>query len=248
MQQTRPGTGTSLIIFYSAQRLLVSQRLILFSFCTQHLDDCAESFMMSVMHNGFLRTMKAHYTINEGDLGVIRPMVYCRESLMAEFSKSAGLPVINENCPACFEEPKERARVKKLLSREELNYPNFYDNIRRSLIPLMHGDLEPILHGYTDDVVSKARKRLVPPDSKNKDIDNDYDGEEKKDGEADVSTLSKSLAEASTDDLIRELARRKAEKHRLAGAMKRLEETAENQAASAANAVCTVDGACSFFD
>ena len=162
---------------------------------------------------------------------------------MADFSKSAGLPVINENCPACFEEPKERARVKKLLSREELNYPNFYDNIRRSLIPLMHGDLEPILHGYTDDVVSKARKRLVPQGSKKKD-----DGEEKKDCETDMSALSKSLADVSTDDLIRELARRKAEKHRLAGAMKRLEETAESQAASAAKAVCTVDGACSFFD
>eukprot|EP00957_Ditylum_brightwellii_P016646 1251721-Ditylum_brightwellii.AAC.1 len=30
----------------------------------QHLDDCAESFLMSVMHNGFIRTMKANYQIN----------------------------------------------------------------------------------------------------------------------------------------------------------------------------------------
>lgn len=29
----------------------------------QHLDDLAESFMMSVFHNGRLRTMKAHYTV-----------------------------------------------------------------------------------------------------------------------------------------------------------------------------------------
>ena len=35
-----------------------------------------------------------------------------------EFSYTARLPVINENCPACFEEPKERHRVKKMLSRE----------------------------------------------------------------------------------------------------------------------------------
>jgi len=76
----------------------------------QHLDDCAESFMMSVMHNGFLRTMKAHYEIDAGDLSVIRPLIYCRESLMTDFAKNVKLPVINENCPACFEEPKERAR------------------------------------------------------------------------------------------------------------------------------------------
>ncbi|EEC43307.1 predicted protein, partial [Phaeodactylum tricornutum CCAP 1055/1] len=77
----------------------------------QHLDDCAESFMMSVMHNGFLRTMKANYQINAGGISVIRPLAYCRESLMTEFARSANLPVINENCPACFEEPKERARI-----------------------------------------------------------------------------------------------------------------------------------------
>jgi tRNA(Ile)-lysidine synthase TilS/MesJ len=37
----------------------------------QHLDDMAESFLMSVMHNGFVRTMQAHYEINAGDLSVI---------------------------------------------------------------------------------------------------------------------------------------------------------------------------------
>ena len=91
----------------------------------QYLDDLAESFMMSVMHNGFLRTMKANYKIDAGDLSVIRPLAYCRESVMTEFAKSANLPIINENCPSCFEEPKERARIKKLLSREETLFPNF---------------------------------------------------------------------------------------------------------------------------
>ncbi len=29
----------------------------------QHLDDLVESFLMSAFHNGFLRTMKANYTV-----------------------------------------------------------------------------------------------------------------------------------------------------------------------------------------
>mgnify|MGYP001454199763 CR=1 FL=1 len=37
----------------------------------QHLDDLAESFLMSVFHNGRLRTMKANYTVKEGDLKII---------------------------------------------------------------------------------------------------------------------------------------------------------------------------------
>jgi tRNA(Ile)-lysidine synthase TilS/MesJ len=40
---------------------------------------------MSIMHNGFVRTMKANYKINQGDVSVIRPLVYCRESLMTVF-------------------------------------------------------------------------------------------------------------------------------------------------------------------
>lgn len=33
----------------------------------QHLDDLAESFVMSIFHNGRLRTMKAHYTVKYVD-------------------------------------------------------------------------------------------------------------------------------------------------------------------------------------
>ena len=41
----------------------------------QHLDDACESFLMSIFRNGFLRTMKANYTVTEGDLRVIRPLM-----------------------------------------------------------------------------------------------------------------------------------------------------------------------------
>lgn len=69
----------------------------------QHLDDLAESFLMSVFHNGRLRTMKANYSVKEGDLRVIRPFVYVREKQLRQFAEKAKLPVIPENCPACFE-------------------------------------------------------------------------------------------------------------------------------------------------
>jgi hypothetical protein len=45
----------------------------------QHLDDLAESFLMSAFHNGRLRTMKANYSVAEGDLRVVRPFAYVRE-------------------------------------------------------------------------------------------------------------------------------------------------------------------------
>ena len=62
--------------------------------------------MMSTFHNGLLRTMKANYTVTEGDLRVIRPLVYIREKALRDFAETQKLPIIPENCPACFEQPK----------------------------------------------------------------------------------------------------------------------------------------------
>lgn len=59
--------------------------------------------------------MKANYKIEAGDVSVIRPLCYAREALMKDFARTNRLPLVNENCPACFEEPKERHRVKKVI-------------------------------------------------------------------------------------------------------------------------------------
>lgn len=185
-------------LLYSCARKNKCNKLVL----AQHLDDCAESVMMSMMHNGLLRTMKACYTIDAGDLSVIRPLVYCRESLMTDFAKTCNLPVINENCPACFEEPKERARIKKMLSREETLYPNVYDNIRRALMPLMHDDALPILRSITEEALARSRKDV----KKTKDpgvgtvVSNTRETNE---------AVAAHLKNISDNDLLRELARRR---------------------------------------
>lgn len=58
--------------------------------------------------------MKANYKIEAGDVRVIRPLCYAREAYTKDFARVNRLPLINENCPACFEDPKERQRVKKV--------------------------------------------------------------------------------------------------------------------------------------
>merc|ERR1712157_88200 len=118
----------------------------------QHLDDLAESFFMSVFHNGRLRTMKASYTNVEGDLRTIRPLVYAREKSLRKFAESSKLPIIAENCPACFEAPKERQRVKQLLAQQELLYPRLYWNLKAALYPVMRIDrtgVESVVFGKT---------------------------------------------------------------------------------------------------
>ncbi len=103
----------------------------------QHLDDLAESFLMSAFHGGKLKTMKAHYVIDAEDLRVIRPMVYVRERDLADFASQNELPVIMENCPACFDMPTQREHMKQLLKREEQQNNNVFGSLLTAMKPLM---------------------------------------------------------------------------------------------------------------
>lgn len=125
----------------------------------QHLDDLCESFMMSLLHNGQTRTMKAKYLNDVGDISIIRPFIYLREAQTRDFSMSANLNIINENCPACFEQPKERARMKKLLQQEEAMVPNLFYNLKRALVPLMHDDTYYVLKEVSDKIAAAGNER-----------------------------------------------------------------------------------------
>jgi tRNA(Ile)-lysidine synthase TilS/MesJ len=103
----------------------------------QHLDDLAESLLLSLFHGGQLRTMKAHYRNDAGDVRIIRPLVYCRERQTAELARAAGLPVVPDSCPACFSAPTRREHMKALLAREEAEHPHLFANILHAIRPLM---------------------------------------------------------------------------------------------------------------
>lgn len=103
----------------------------------QHLDDLAESLLMSIFHGGQLRTMKARYINDQGDIRIIRPLVYCRERQTADFARKAGLPVVPDSCPACFSAPTRREHMKALLAREEADYPHLFANILHAMRPLL---------------------------------------------------------------------------------------------------------------
>ena len=103
----------------------------------QHLDDLAETFMMSAMFGGKLRTMRAHYVNDQGDLRIIRPFIYVRERQTAAFAKNAGLPVIAENCPACFAMPRQRWEMKQKLAQFEATNSKIFANLLTAMRPLL---------------------------------------------------------------------------------------------------------------
>ncbi|MBU1190872.1 MAG: tRNA 2-thiocytidine biosynthesis protein TtcA [Gammaproteobacteria bacterium] len=122
----------------------------------QHLDDLAESFLMSAFHEGRLQTMKAHYLNDAGDVRIIRPLVYVRERQLRAFSEAAGLPVIRDNCPACFRMPTQRMHMKSLLQGEESHNKTLFKAILSSIRPLMQEDSAKTVN----EVAHKIQKRV----------------------------------------------------------------------------------------
>jgi tRNA 2-thiocytidine biosynthesis protein TtcA len=107
----------------------------------QHLDDLAESFLMSAFHGGQLRTMKAHYVNDDGDLRIIRPLAFVRERTTRDFAARHALPVIPDSCPACFSMPTQRQHMKELLAGEEVHNRQLFRSLLTALKPLMAAGL-----------------------------------------------------------------------------------------------------------
>jgi tRNA(Ile)-lysidine synthase TilS/MesJ len=86
--------------------------------------------------------MKAHYTNDAGDIRIIRPLAYVRETQTDAFAREAGLPIIPDSCPACFSAPTQRVHFKTLLAQEEKHNPQLFAKLLHAMRPLM-GDRAP---------------------------------------------------------------------------------------------------------
>ncbi len=102
-----------------------------------HLDDAAETFLMNSFFGGKLRTMRAAYTIDDGDLRVIRPLIYVRERHLQANAQISNLPLIEDNCPSCDRKPTQRNAMKQLLNELEQQHSTLFASLKTSLRPLL---------------------------------------------------------------------------------------------------------------
>ncbi len=100
---------------------------------------------------------------------MIRPLCFVRERLLRDFASSRRLPVIAENCPACFSAPKERHRTKQLLAQQELLFPRLYQSLRAAMMPAMSVGRT----GLESRIFGRASKGIT---------DQDEDEDEEEDG------------------------------------------------------------------
>ncbi|AZQ62530.1 tRNA 2-thiocytidine(32) synthetase TtcA [Flammeovirga pectinis] len=88
-----------------------------------HREDIIETFLLNMFFSGKLEAMPPIYKTDDQKHIVIRPLAYCKEKDIEEYSELKQFPIIP--CNLCGSQPKlQRQMVKGMLKDWEVNYPN----------------------------------------------------------------------------------------------------------------------------
>jgi len=97
-----------------------------------HRDDLIESLLMSTMYSGEISSMPPKLLTQDKQHVVIRPMVYCRESHIVEYTEEQKFPIIP--CNLCgSQENLTRQKVKNLIKDLSDQNPKVPSNMLRAL-------------------------------------------------------------------------------------------------------------------
>jgi tRNA 2-thiocytidine biosynthesis protein TtcA len=88
-----------------------------------HLDDAIETLLMNLFFEGGLRAMPPKLLAENGRVSVIRPLLCVPESMLRDYARERGFPIVGCGCWLCGEKQQERARMKALVSEIAQRYP-----------------------------------------------------------------------------------------------------------------------------
>lgn len=92
-----------------------------------HFDDAVETFLMSLLFEGRISCFQPVTDLDRTGILQIRPMLYIHEKTIDHFSVEAGLPVVENRCPA--DKQTKRQEIKRLLYDLSQTYPDMKDRI-----------------------------------------------------------------------------------------------------------------------
>ena len=97
-----------------------------------HRDDSLETFFMNLFHGGKLAAMPPRLLNDEGNVEVLRPLIYCAEDDLQRFSDAMAFPIIP--CDLCgSQDGLERNVMKTMLADIEKRMPGRKDVMIRAL-------------------------------------------------------------------------------------------------------------------
>lgn len=97
-----------------------------------HRDDAIETLLLNLFYSGQTKAMPAKLRSDDGRNTVIRPLIYCAESDLAELARMKQFPIIP--CNLCgSQENLKRQEIKELIATLEQTNPKLRGNLLASL-------------------------------------------------------------------------------------------------------------------
>ncbi len=97
-----------------------------------HRDDIVETLFLNLFHQSSLKAMPAKLRSDDGRNILIRPLAYCAESDIAEYSAQQRFPIMP--CNLCgSQENLQRKAIKAMLTEWERKHPGRVDSIFRAI-------------------------------------------------------------------------------------------------------------------
>jgi len=97
-----------------------------------HREDILETFFMNLFHGGRIATMSPKLINDEGDVMVMRPMVFCAEADLEKFARAMKFPIIP--CDLCgSQDGLQRNAMKQMIGDMESRMPGRKDTMIRAL-------------------------------------------------------------------------------------------------------------------
>jgi len=103
-----------------------------------HRDDFIETLLMNQFFIGTLKAMAPRTVCDDGDITVIRPLVYLAEGEIIELVRQAGISSVSCSCPVSGDPDQQRQRMKRLLNELERDIPQ----VKHSLLAAL-GNVQP---------------------------------------------------------------------------------------------------------
>lgn len=97
-----------------------------------HADDIFEILLLNLFYGGVLKTMPAILNSDDGRNTIIRPLAYCRETEISQFSSYMRYPIIP--CDLCGSQPGlKRKKVKRLIAELQEDIPGLRGSMLAAL-------------------------------------------------------------------------------------------------------------------
>jgi len=98
-----------------------------------HLDDFIETLLLNQFFVGSLKAMAPSMLADNGEITVIRPLVYVEEKEIIPFARENAFPVVCCCCPVCGTADLQRKKMKQLLKELEKSIPHVKRSLLRAL-------------------------------------------------------------------------------------------------------------------